>query len=286
MSYEIVDKRDLNSEDYAITVRAPLVAKKFKAGNFVVFRVHQKGERIPMSVQKTDGDTITMFIKKLGKTSMELDTLKAGDTLENVIGPLGTPVESKLYGNVVFASDLVCGHAENYAACKELREKGNHVISIQTFPSKDMVYLEDELRSVSDEYYITTIDGSYGRKGTYLDVLKELLEDRKVDAVFAGGILGTYIKLAELTRAYNIPTMVTMRMIMVDGTGMCGSCRLEVGGETKFACVDGPMFDAHLVNFDLVMARNNRFLEEEALSKELYLKSAHKQENKIKASAS
>jgi ferredoxin--NADP+ reductase len=276
MSYKIIEKRDLNSEDYVITVRAPLVASKFKAGNFVVFRLHEKGERIPMSVQKADGDTITMFIKRLGKTSRELDTFKVGDVLQNVIGPLGNPVESKLYGNVVVASDLVCGHAENYATSKELREKGNHVISMQTFPSKEMVYLEEELRAVSDEYYITTEDGSYGRKGTYLDILKQMLDDKRVDIVFAGGIISTYVKLAELTRHYNIPAMVTMRTIMVDGTGMCGSCRLEVGGETKFACVDGPLFDARLVNFDLVIARNNRFVEEETLSTEHYLKNVQR----------
>lgn len=284
MSYEIVEKKELNSEDYAITIRAPLVARKFKAGNFVMLRVNEKGERIPMSLQKADGDTITLFVKRLGKTSLELDALKAGDVLQNVIGPLGNPIESKEYGNVVVASDLVCGHAENYATSRELRKKGNHIISVQTFPNGRMVYLEEELRSVSDEYYITTIDGSYGRKGTYLDVLKEILEDHRVDIVFAGGVFSTYVDLAELIKPYNIPAMVCMRTIMVDGTGMCGSCRLEVGGESKLACVDGPLFDARLVNFDIIAARNDRFSEEESLSKERYLNGIQGRTNSEKAS--
>jgi len=250
MEYEITRKEDLNSEDYLIEVRAPIVADKLQSGQFVVLLIHPKGERIPMSVQKAENGNITMFIKKLGKTSFELYTYKVGDCLENVIGPLGNPVEIKKYGNVAVCSDLVCGHAENYALCKALKQvDGNHVISMQTFPTKDMVYPEEVLaRRVSDEYYITTEDGSYGIKGHYREVLQKLLKQGKVDMVFAGGQTEGYIKLSELTKFYGVPTMVTLRPIMVDATGMCGSCRVFIDGKMRLACVDGPMFDAHKVN--------------------------------------
>jgi ferredoxin--NADP+ reductase len=227
MDHEIIRKEDLNPQDYLIEVKAPLVAKKIQPGQFVVLLTHPKGERIPMSVQKAENDNVTMFIKKLGKTSVELYAYKVGDHLENVIGPMGNPVEIKKYGNVVVCSDLVCGHAENYALCKALRQvNGNHVISMQTFPSKDMMYLEEELRGVSDEYCITLEDGSYGIKGHYRDVLEKLLKKGTIDMVFAGGQTEGYVPLAELTKSYNVPTMVTLRPIMVDATGMCGSCRV------------------------------------------------------------
>ncbi len=268
MKHEITRKEDLNSEDYLIEVKAPLVAERFRAGHFVVLLTHPKGKRIPMSVLKTEDGKISMLIGRLGKTSRELDTYKVGDTLEAVIGPLGNPIDLKKYGNLVFASDLVCGHAENYAASKALREAdGNHVISIQTFPTKDLIYLEKELRGISDEYYITTMDGSYGIKGHYLDVLERLLKEDRVDMVFAGGDMQGLKRLAELTKSYNIPAMVTLRPIMVDATGMCGSCRVFIDGEMKLACIDGPMFDAHKVDFDEVINAMNRFKkkEEEAM---------------------
>lgn len=265
MKHKIIRKVNLNSEDYLIEVTAPLVAEKFQPGHFVVFITHPKGERIPMSILKVEDDKISMVIKRLGKTSREIDNYKVGDTFETIIGPLGNPIDIKKYGNVVFASDLVCGHAENYASSNALRKvKGNHVISMQTFPTKDMIYFEKELRSISDEYYITTIDGSYGIKGHYLDVLEQLLKEGKVNMVFAGGDLTNLKKLAELTKSYNVPAMVTIRQIMVDATGMCGSCRVFIEGEMKLTCIDGPMFDAHKVNFDDVISRLTMFKEKEA----------------------
>ncbi len=269
MEHEIIRKEDLNSEDYLIEVRAPMVAKKLQPGQFVVLLIHPKGERVPMSVQKAENGKIIMFIKKLGKTSFELYTYKVGDCLENVIGPMGNPVEIKKYGNVAVCSDLVCGHAENYALCKALKpENGNHVISMQTFPTKDMMYFEEELRRVSDEYYITTEDGSYGIKGHYRDVLERLLEKGKVDMVFAGGRTEGYVKLSDITKSYNVPTMVTLRPIMVDATGMCGSCRVFIDGEMRLACVDGPMFDAHKVNFKELINRLSLFKKQEAIAME------------------
>jgi len=272
-SHEIVRKEDLTSEDYLVEVKAPLIAKSWKPGQFVIFRLREKGERIPMSVYDVNvgKGTITMFIKKQGKTSRELHNFfEVGSAIKNVVGPLGNPIELKEYGNVVVASDLVCGHAENYAISKALKGIGNYIISIQGFQTKDMRYIteEEELRSIADEYYITTEDGSYGIKGLYTDLLKKTLEGRDIDMIFAGGTFLGLRKMAEIAKSYNVPAMVTLRTIMVDGTGMCGSCRVDIGGETKFVCVDGPIFDAHKVNFDLVMRRNERFIEEEKQSLE------------------
>ncbi len=273
MKHEITRKEYFNSEDYLLEVRAPSVAEKFQAGNFVVLLTHPKGERIPMSVLKAENGNIALVLKKLGKSSRELDTYEVGDKLEAVIGPLGNPIDIKEYGNVVFASDLVCGHAENYAASKALHEiDGNHVISIQTFPTKGSKYLEKELRSVSDEYYITTMDGSYGTKGHYLDVLERLLKEKKVDMIFAGGNLSSLKKLAGLIKPYDVPAMVTLRSIMVDGTGMCGSCRVYVNGEMKLACIDGPMFDASMVDFDALINATSRFKEKETEAMKKYNK--------------
>ncbi|MCW4017942.1 MAG: sulfide/dihydroorotate dehydrogenase-like FAD/NAD-binding protein [Candidatus Bathyarchaeota archaeon] len=273
MGHEVIRKEDLNPQDYLIEVKAPLVAEKLLPGHFVVLMTHPKGERIPMSVQKAENGNVTLFIKRLGKTSVELDKFKVGDCLENVIGPLGTPIDVKKYGNVVVCSDLVCGHAENYSICKALRQiKGNHVISMQTFPSKNMIYLEKELREVSDEYYITLEDGSYGIKGHYRDVLEKMLKEGKIDMVFAGGKMDAYVPLAKLTKEYNVPAMVTLRPIMVDATGMCGSCRVFVDGEMKLACVDGPMFDAHKINYEELLNRVKLFKKQEETAFEDYKK--------------
>jgi len=273
MEHEIIRKEDLNSKDYLMEVKAPMVAKKIQPGQFVVLMTHAKGERIPMSVQKAENGNVTMFIRKLGKTSVELYTYKVGDHFENLIGPMGTAVEIKKYGNVAVCSDLVCGHAENYALCKALREvDGNHVISMQTFPSKEMMYLEEELKEVSDEYYITVEDGSYGIKGHYRDILEKMMKEGKLDMVFAGGRTGEYKLLADLTKAYNVPTMVTLRSIMVDATGMCGSCRVFIDGEMKLACIDGPMFDAHKVNYKDLLNRVKMFKKQEEIALETYNK--------------
>jgi ferredoxin--NADP+ reductase len=273
MGYKITAKADLSPIDYFVEVEAPHVSKAWKPGQFVVFILHEKGERVPMSVYKAENGRIGMFIRKLGKTSLQIYyEYNVGDELWSFLGPLGKPIKVKNYGNVVFASDAVCGQAENYATLKAMKEAGNYTISIQSFENKANVYPEEFLaRPAADEHYITTNDGSIGIKGNYLDVVKKLIEKDKVDIIFAGGKLGTIAKLAELTRPYEISTITTVRQIMVDGTGMCGSCRILYGNEIKFACRDGPMFDAHKVDWEDVLKRAERFKDQEGLAKERYL---------------
>ncbi len=275
--YRITAKEELDVRDFFMEVEAPHVVKAWKPGQFVVLMIHERGERIPMSIYYADRDTgrLGMFIRRHGKTTFDLwDNFNVGDSLYSVAGPLGRPIEIKHYGNVVFVSDAVCGQAENYATLKAMKEAGNYTISIQTFEDKAHSYPEKFLaKPVADEHYLTTEDGSRGIKGHYLDVLKGLIEKDKVDIVFGGGKLGSLKKLAELTKEYGIPTIVTVRQIMVDGTGMCGSCRILYDGEIKFACRDGPMFDAHKVDWDDVIRRDSRFVREQNIAKEHYLKS-------------
>lgn len=270
--FTITRKESLNSQDYLIEVEAHDVADKIQPGQFVVLMTHEKGERIPMSVQKAEGGKLTMLIKRLGKTSLELDDKRVGEALYAVIGPMGNPTPIKRYSNIVWGADLVCGYAENWAHCNALHGiEGNHVISMQSFPTKDDVYLEEELRAVSDEYYITTYDGTYGRKGHYLGILEELLDEDRVDIVFACGDIGRMKNLADLTRKHGVPARVVLRQIMVDATGMCGSCRVFIDGEMKLTCIDGPMFDAHKVDFDEVINRLGMFKVAEQAAKDLYL---------------
>ena len=273
MGYKITKKENLSAIDFFMEVEAPHVARSWKPGQFVVLIVDEKGERVPMSVYYAEDGKVGMFIRRHGVTTFKLWYEKnVGDELLSVAGPLGKPIEVKYYGNVVFASDAVCAQAESYATLRAMKAAGNYTIAIQSFENRDNVYPEKFLaKPVADEHYLTTDDGSVGIKGHYLDILKELIEKDKVDIVFAGGKLGSLKKLAELTRPYGIPTIVTVRQIMVDGTGMCGSCRILYDGKIKFACRDGPMFAAHKVDWDDVIRRDARFSEQQALARERYL---------------
>ncbi|NQT65730.1 MAG: sulfide/dihydroorotate dehydrogenase-like FAD/NAD-binding protein [FCB group bacterium] len=274
MKYTITRKEDLNSEDYVIDVIAPEVAKRFKPGNFAVLLTIPNGERIPMSIERAEEGKVTFYIKKLGKTSRELDKFKVGDVLHKVVGPLGTPPILKKFGTVVFASDLVCGHAENSAMCRELKNIAeNQVISIQSFPAKKDVYPDKELaKNVVDEYFLATEDGSVGIKGNMNDVLENLLKSRKIDMIFAGGKMPSLQKLSEITKKYNVPVMTTVRQIMVDATGMCGSCRVFVDGEQKLACIDGPMFDGQKVDWEAAISRLAMFQSKETEAMECFNK--------------
>lgn len=272
--FRITEKSDLNSQDYLIEVEAPHVAERLRPGQFVVLMTHEKGERIPMSVQKAEDGRITMFIKRLGKTSLMLDDYDVGDSFYQVIGPMGNAFPIEKYGTIVWCSDLVCGHAENYVYCEALHKvEGNHVISIQTFPTKEDVYSEEELRSVSDEYYVTTIDGTYGVKGHYIDVLRDLLQERKIDLVLGCGDIKMLKEMAVLTKQHGVQARSVLRQIMVDATGMCGACRVFIDGAMKLTCIDGPLFDAHKVNFDEVINRLGMFKKPEGIAKEAYLQS-------------
>lgn len=273
MLYEIIRKDDISENDYLLEVYAPQVAEKFKPGNFTVLLTVKNGERIPMSIKEVKDGSITMFIKKLGKTSLELRKFNIGDTLEAVIGPMGTPPEMKKYGNVLVCSDLVCGHAENYAISAGLKKiEGNNVISIQSFPSDACIYPESQrTENVCDKYILSTVNGETGRKGHYTEFIKDVIEEENVDTIFAGGDIPSLKRLSEITKPMNIPTIVTVRQIMIDATGMCGSCRVFLDGEMKLTCIDGPMFDAHKLNFDDIINRLAMFKREENKAKESYL---------------
>ncbi len=275
MSFKITQMMDLDSIDFLVDVEAPEVAERFHPGQFVMLMTRKEGERIPMSVMKVEDGKLSMFIRKLGKTSKEL---RAGMTsFENVIGPLGHGIEEKEYGTVVVVSDAVCGHAENYAICEALSKiEGNTLISIQTFPSKKEIYPEDYLtKSVAHRHFITTEDGSFGDEGSYVATLQNLIDNGvKIDYVFGGGKLPTMKAVSTILAKNNIDNMFTTRQMMVDGSGMCGACRVYIDGEMKLACVDGPMFDSRKINWTRAMKRYSMFKKEEKIANDYY--EAHK----------
>lgn len=266
--YKIVKKENLANNVKLFEIYAPLVAKKAKPGNFIVLRVDEHGERVPLTI--TDFDTkkgtVTIVVQEVGKTTKKLGLLTEGDALLNFAGPLGHPSEIKNYGHVVCIGGGV-GIALIYPEVRAFKEAGNTVTSIIGARTEDLLIFEEKISKYSDKFYITTDDGSKGRKGFVSDVLKELMDgEEKIDLVMVVGPVIMMKIIAELTKPYGIKTVASLNPIMVDGTGMCGSCRVVVGGEMKFACVDGPEFDAHLVDFDNLMARNRRFLDEERMS--------------------
>ncbi len=263
--HKIINKERLNPEMTMIEVEAPLVSRKIEPGQFIVLRLHEKGERIPLTFYKKDEDkeTVTMIFQKVGKSTHELDSYEVGDEILDVVGPMGRPAEIKKYGTVVCIGGGV-GTPEVFPVAKALRNAGNEVIVVSGFRTKDLVICEDELdKECADELYITTDDGSYGRKGFTSHVLEELIEDRQIDLVHAVGPPIMMKVITDITREHGIHTKVSLNSIMLDATGMCGSCRVEVDGEMRLACVDGPEFDAHKVNFKELMARITMFQEQE-----------------------
>ncbi|KXB05714.1 ferredoxin-NADP reductase, partial [candidate division MSBL1 archaeon SCGC-AAA382A20] len=237
-----------------IEVKAPLVAEKVKPGQFIVIRMHKKGERVPLTFYKRDKKkgTVTIVFQKVGKSTHELSTYKVGEKLQDVIGPMGTPTEIKKYGNVVCIGGGV-GTPEVFPVANALKNAGNNVTIISGFRTKDLVICENEMdKACTDELYITTDDGTYGREGFTSDVLEELIENKKIDLVHAVGPPIMMKVIADITKKHDIPTKASLNSIMLDATGMCGSCRVLVGGETKFACIDGPKFDAHEVDWSVL----------------------------------
>jgi ferredoxin--NADP+ reductase len=262
--YQILEKKVLSETVKLMKIKAPLVAKKAQPGQFIILRIDEKGERIPLTIADFDRkkETITIIFLEVGKTTKQLGTLNVGDSLENFVGPLGLPSEVKKYGTVVCVGGGV-GIAPLYPIVKALKEAGNYVISILGAKTENLLLLEKEIHKFSDEFYIATDDGSKGHKGFVSDVLQQVINKHKVDMVMAIGPIIMMKVVSDLTRKYNIKTLVSLNPIMVDGTGMCGGCRVSVDGKTKFACVDGPEFDGHKVDYENLMLRNRRFMHEE-----------------------
>jgi ferredoxin/flavodoxin---NADP+ reductase len=262
--YEIVEARPLARGIKLFVIKAPRIARKQKPGQFVIVRLDESGERIPLTIAGADADagTVTIVVQAIGKTTMLLNMLEAGDSILDIVGPLGKPSEVENFGTVAVVSGSV-GTAMAYPTARELKLAGNKVISIVGARSKELLVLEDEVRKVSDETYICTDDGSYGQKGLVTDTLKNVMAEQKVDYVLACGPVPMMRAVARMTAPENIKTIVSLNSIMVDGTGMCGGCRVLVDNKSEFACVDGPEFDAQRVNFDVLMQRNNMYREQE-----------------------
>ena len=271
--YQIAVKKTLTPEITQISVYAQLVAKKAKAGQFINLRVDTEGERIPLTISSADAEKglVTVVFQKIGATTMALDLLNQGDCLHDFVGPLGVATEVENLGRVaVLGGGLGCAIALPVA--KALTEAGNTVDLIGGFKTKDIVILEDEMKSACTDLHICTDDGSYGYAGFVTGKLEELIASGvKFDHVFAIGPLMMMKFACKLTAKYDIPTTVSMNPVMIDGTGMCGGCRLTVDGEVNFACGDGPDFDGHKVDFDEVIARNATYKEHEAKAKEKHL---------------
>ena len=265
--FEILEKKELNSQVTWMTVKAPFIAAKVLPGQFVIVRVDEKGERIPLTVADFNRDegTVTIIFQAVGFTTKKLAALNVGDSVLDFVGPLGLPTETENAKKAIVIGGGV-GCAIAYPQAKALYNSGVNTTVIAGFRSKDIVILESEMKEVSNNYYITTDDGSYGEKGFVTDVLKRLIEKDNYDLVIAIGPIPMMKFVAKTTESYGIKTIVSLNPIMIDGTGMCGGCRVSVGGEIKFACVDGPDFDGHKVDFDELMRRNSFYREEEAHS--------------------
>lgn len=267
---KIVEARFLGPDTKLFRIEAPKIAAKRKAGQFIILRVLPEGERIPLTIadSNTEDGTITIIAQGIGKTTKHLNTLEAGDYIQDLVGPLGKASHIENFGTAVSIGGGV-GTAIAFPTAKALKEAGNEVISIIGGRSKEFVILENEMREVCDEVYPTTDDGSYGYHGFVTDKLKEIIDSgKKVDFVLAIGPIPMMKAIAELTRPYNIKTVVSLNPIMIDGTGMCGGCRAIVDGKPVFVCVDGPEFDAHQVDFGVLTQRNRMYNPQEKTSLE------------------
>ena len=268
--YKILLRQDLVPNTHLYKIEAPMVARKAQAGQFVVIRIDEKGERIPLTLADWDAKegSVSVAVQEVGTTTRRLAKLGTGDSLANFVGPLGLPTHIEQFGTVVCVAGGFAV-ATIFPIARALRAKGNKVISILGARNKNLLFWEDNLRSVSDEVIVVTDDGSYGRKALVTEPLKELLAGKeKIDRVIAIGP-SIMMKFSSLTtKPFGVKTIVSLNPIMVDGTGMCGCCRVAVDGVTKFVCVDGPDFDGHLVDWDLLFARQRTYLNEEKRSLE------------------
>jgi ferredoxin--NADP+ reductase len=263
--YKILDKEILSDVNKLMVIEAPEVANKAQAGQFVIVRIDEQGERIPLTIADFDRDhgTVTIVYQEVGKSTMKLGTMEAGAEIANFVGPLGHPSEIEKLGVVVCVGGGV-GIAPIYPIARALREAGNTVLGIIGARSKELLFWEDKMRQVCDELTVCTDDGSYGRQALVTMLLQEILEARKdVTHVWAIGPAIMMKFCALTTQPFGVHTIVSLNSIMVDGTGMCGACRVEVGGQTRFVCVDGPEFDAHQVDWDQLLARQRIYPEQE-----------------------
>ncbi|HBC91645.1 MAG TPA: sulfide/dihydroorotate dehydrogenase-like FAD/NAD-binding protein [Pelotomaculum sp.] len=269
--YEIIEKEELGATIKLIKIHAPLVAGKALAGQFVILRIHDEGERVPVTIADFDREkgTITCVFQEVGRTTRELGTFKEGECLRDFVGPLGMPSHIENYGRVACVGGGV-GVAPVYPIARALKEAGNEVISIIGARTKDLIFWEDRMGAASSELLVATDDGSYARKGFVTDLLKEVIEDKGIDLCLAIGPLPMMRAVCGLTKNYGIKTVVSLNSLMVDGTGMCGCCRVTVGGETRFSCVDGPEFDGHQVDFAELARRSTIYKDQEKISLERY----------------
>jgi ferredoxin--NADP+ reductase len=270
--YEIIYREDLAPVTKLFEVSAPEIARKAKAGQFVIVRLCETGERIPLTIADYDREkgTLTIIFQEVGKSTRQLGTMGVGDRLCSITGPLGLASEIEKYGTVMCVGGGV-GIAPVYPIARELKAAGNEVISVIGARNKDLLFWEDKMRAVSDQLIVCTDDGSYARKALVTEPVKEILEARKdVQVIWAIGpaIMMKFVSLT--TKPFGVRTIVSLNSIMVDGTGMCGACRVEVAGTTKFVCVDGPEFNGHEVDWDLLLERQRQYLAEEKLALEHY----------------
>ncbi len=260
-------------------IEAPRIARKHQAGQFLILRLNERGERIPLTIESADGPrgVITIVVQSIGKTTYQLNAMEPGETILDVVGPLGRPSVIKNFGTVVIVGGGV-GTALAYPTTVALKRAGNRIVTILGGRNRNLVILEEEMKAQSDELYVTTDDGSYGEKGLVTDRLRTLIaQGMKIDEVLAVGPIPMMKAVAEVTLAAGIHTVVSLNPIMIDGTGMCGGCRVLVGGKSQFACVDGPEFDAKDVNFEVLMQRNRMYRDAERISLERF-QNAEKEE--------
>ena len=264
MNYRILSKKELCPNQFELVIDAPYVVKNAKAGQFVILRVEENGERIPLTIADVNKDSgaLTIVFMAVGYTTKKLALLNQGDDILDLAGPSGQPTHIKNYGTVVCLAGGY-GAAPCYLIAKAFKEAGNKVYMIMGARNKELIFWEDKMKDACNELFITTDDGSLGEKGFVTQVLQRLIEQEKIDYAIAVGPMPMMRAVADLTRDKNIYTEASMNPIMVDGTGMCGACRLTVGGETKFACVDGPDFNAHLIDFDEIINRCKIYKDEE-----------------------
>lgn len=264
MGYRILSKKELCPNQYEITIEAPYVVRNAKAGQFIILRVDEEGERIPLTIADFDKKTgaLTIVFMAVGYTTKKLALLEQGDEIEDLVGPLGQATHIKKYGTVACVAGGY-GAAPCYLIAKAFKEAGNKVYMIMGARNKDLIFWQDKMKDACSELYITTDDGSLGTKGFVTQVLADIMGKEKVDYAIAVGPMPMMKAVADLTRDIGIYTEASMNPIMVDGTGMCGACRITVGGEVKFACVDGPDFDAHKIDFDEVINRTRIYKEYE-----------------------